>query len=54
MTLFDAALTFSRNGYKASLNVQNIADNDYVSNCGTFGCYYGEGRTIMGKLSYSW
>lgn len=52
--LFDAALTYQKNGYKASLNIQNIADEDYLSNCGTFGCYYGEGRSVMGKLSFTW
>jgi iron complex outermembrane receptor protein len=54
VTLFDAALTYSKNGYKASLNIQNIADEDFVASCGSFGCYYGDGRTIMGKLSYTW
>ncbi len=54
VTLFDAALTYKKNGYKASLNIQNIADEKYVASCGSFGCYYGDGRTIMGKLSYSW
>jgi iron complex outermembrane receptor protein len=54
VTLFDAALTYSKNGYKASLNIQNIADEDYVASCGSFGCYYGDGRTIMGKLTYTW
>lgn len=52
--LFDAALTYQKNGYKASLNIQNIADEEYLSNCGTFGCYYGEGRSVMGKLSFTW
>ncbi|MEB2844198.1 TonB-dependent siderophore receptor [Rhizobiales bacterium RZME27] len=52
--LFDAALTYQKNGYKASLNIQNIADEEYLSSCGTFGCYYGEGRSVMGKLSFTW
>ncbi|MGE7368430.1 TonB-dependent siderophore receptor [Neorhizobium sp. NPDC001467] len=52
--LFDAALSYRRNGYKASLNIQNIADETYLSNCGTFGCYYGEGRSVMWKLSFTW
>lgn len=54
VTLFDASLTYEKNGYKGSLSVRNIADKDYVASCGTFGCYYGEGRTIMGKLTYTW
>lgn len=54
VTLFDAALTYNRNGYKASLSIHNIADEDYVASCSSFGCYYGDGRTIMGKLTYTW
>lgn len=54
VTLFDAALTYSKNGFKGSLNFQNIGDEKYVASCGSFGCYYGDGRTVMGKLSYTW
>jgi len=54
VTLFDAALTYSKNGYKASLNIQNIADENYMASCTSFGCYYGDGRTVMGKLTYTW
>ncbi|AYD00334.1 TonB-dependent siderophore receptor [Neorhizobium sp. NCHU2750] len=53
-TLFDAAIHYTRDNIKASLNFQNIADKKYVSNCGSFGCYYGDGRTVMGKLTFSW
>lgn len=52
--LVDLALSYRKNGYKASLNVQNLFDKDYVASCSSFGCYYGDGRTIMGKLTYSW
>ncbi|MCY1314868.1 Ferrichrome outer membrane transporter/phage receptor [compost metagenome] len=54
VVLADFALTYKKNGYKASLNVQNLFDKDYVANCSSFGCYYGDGRTFMGKLTYSW
>ena len=54
VTLFDAAIHYERDGYRASLNIQNIGDEVYVANCGSFGCAYGDGRTIMGKLSYAW
>jgi len=54
VALFDAALTYSKNGYKASLNIQNIADENYMASCTSFGCYYGDGRTVMGKLTYTW
>lgn len=53
-TLVDAALHYERGAFKASLNVNNIADVNYVSTCGNFGCYYGDGRTILGQLTYKW
>lgn len=54
VTLVDAAVSYRKNGYKASLNFQNIADEDYVASCSSFGCYYGNGRTVMGKIAYTW
>ena len=54
VTLFDAGVHYDKNNYRASLNVQNIADKEYLASCGTFGCYYGNGRTVMGKLTYRW
>ncbi len=54
VTLFDAALTYRKDGFKASLNFQNIADEKYAASCSSFGCYYGDGRTVMGKLSFTW
>jgi len=53
-TLFDAAIHYERDHYKASLNINNIADTKYVSSCGSFGCYYGDGRTITAQVSYKW
>ncbi len=52
-TLFDAAIRYKKGDFKAALNVNNIADNDYVASC-SFGCTYGEGRSVIGSLSYSW
>lgn len=54
VTLFDAGIHYEKNGYRASLNFQNLADKEYLSGCSTFGCFYGEGRSVMGKLTYSW
>jgi len=53
-TLVDAALHYERGALKASLNVNNIADVNYVSSCGYFGCYYGDGRTVIGQLTVKW
>ncbi|QRM46463.1 TonB-dependent siderophore receptor (plasmid) [Rhizobium sp. BG4] len=54
VTLFDASIHYQKDNLKASLNFQNLADKEYVSNCGSFGCYYGDGRTVMGRVSVSW
>ena len=53
-TLFDAAIHYEKGPFKAQLNVNNIADETYVASCGFFGCYYGDGRTVVGTLSYKW
>ncbi|MBW9051422.1 TonB-dependent siderophore receptor [Rhizobium mesosinicum] len=54
MTLFDAAVHYKKNNVTASLNVKNLADKDYVASCSSFGCTYGDGRTVMGKLTFQW
>lgn len=54
VTLFDAALTYRKENWKGSLNFQNLGDEKYVASCSSFGCYYGDGRTVIGKLSYTW
>lgn len=54
VTLFDAALTYRKENWKGSLNFKNLGDEKYVASCSTFGCYYGDGRTVIGKLSYTW
>ncbi|MCK7566417.1 TonB-dependent siderophore receptor [Marinobacter xestospongiae] len=37
----------------AQLNVNNVADKEYVASC-DYWCYYGESRSIIGSLSYRW
>ena len=54
VTLFDAALSYKKEGVTASLNFRNLADKDYVASCSSFGCTYGDGRTVMGKLTFNW
>jgi iron complex outermembrane receptor protein len=41
-------------GFRAQLNVTNLLDKTYVSQCSNFGCLYGMGRTILGTLAYRW
>ena len=40
--------------FSASLNINNLTDKTYLANCGTFGCFYGEGRTVTAKVAYKW
>jgi iron complex outermembrane receptor protein len=51
--LLDAAVSYELEGWRAQLNVKNIADKSYVSSCWNT-CYYGAGRTFTGTLSYRW
>lgn len=37
-----------------SVNVSNVFDEAYVANCGSFGCYYGDGRTVQARLTWKW
>ncbi|TCT05477.1 iron complex outermembrane receptor protein [Aquabacter spiritensis] len=53
-TLFDAAIHYERGPFKAQLNVNNIFDETYVASCGFFGCYYGDGRTVVATVTYKW
>ncbi|MDI7861574.1 TonB-dependent siderophore receptor [Rhizobiaceae bacterium n13] len=54
VALLDAAIHYQKDNVKASLNFANLTDKEYLASCGTFGCTYGNGRTVMGRLSFSW
>ena len=54
VTLVDLGASYTRGNVETSLNIQNLADETYVANCGSFGCFYGEGRTISAKVAYQW
>ena len=42
-------------GVRTSLNVQNVFDREYVSDCNyAFGCYYGQERVASVELTYDW
>ncbi|WP_159719029.1 TonB-dependent siderophore receptor [Geminicoccus flavidas] len=53
-TLLDAAVHYDAGSYRASLNVNNLTDEKYVATCGNFGCFYGDGLTVTGRLTYAW
>lgn len=54
VTLVDLGATWSRDHVEASVNLSNLTDEVYVASCGTFGCFYGEGRTLSAKVAYKW
>lgn len=42
-------------GLRTSLNVQNLFDREYVSDCNySFGCYYGQERVASVEMTYDW
>jgi iron complex outermembrane receptor protein len=54
-TVFDAAIRYEKNDWKASLNVTNLLDKNYVAGCNTeYFCGYGEARTVNFKISKVW
>lgn len=53
-TLVDLGASYTRGNVETSVNVANLTDEVYLSTCGWFGCYYGEGRTVTAKVSYTW
>ena len=53
-TLVDLGGSYTRDNIEASLNINNLTDKTYLANCGAFGCFYGEGRTVTAKVAYKW
>lgn len=48
-------LDASLRGLQTRLNVQNVFDREYVSDCNySFGCYYGQERVASVEMSYDW
>jgi iron complex outermembrane receptor protein len=54
-TLFDAAVHYEYQQWRAALNVTNVADKIFVSSCdGITACFYGERRKALLSLGYRW
>ena len=54
-TLFDAAVHYEIDGWRAAINVANIADKTYVSSCASpTACYYGDRLRTTASLAYKW
>jgi len=60
--VYDATVSYdmgkldpSLRGLQASVNVQNIFDREYVSDCNyAFGCYYGQERVASVEMTFDW
>lgn len=53
-TLFDAMVGYEfADGWQAQVNVNNLTDKEYVASC-EYWCYYGESRSVIGSVKYSW
>ncbi len=54
-TLVDAAIHYEIDGWRAAINVANIADKTYVASCASASaCYYGDRLRTTASLSYKW
>jgi iron complex outermembrane receptor protein len=61
-SVYDASLSYDLGtsplklkGVKLAMNVQNLTNKTYVSQCTSdLDCYYGEGRTVVSSLTYDW
>ena len=55
-TVFDGLLAYTRDNWRLSLNASNLTDKRYVAACygAASGCFYAEGRKIIGKVAYRW
>ncbi|MFB9269162.1 TonB-dependent siderophore receptor [Bradyrhizobium erythrophlei] len=55
VVLADAAVHCEWQGWRAALNVINIADTIYVASCASAtACFYGDRRRITASLGYKW
>ncbi|MEL7614828.1 TonB-dependent siderophore receptor [Vreelandella titanicae] len=53
-TLVDAMVGYEfADGWQAQVNVNNLTDKEYVASC-EYWCYYGESRSVIGSVKYSW
>lgn len=50
-TLYDAAVTYSRDNWQVALTIQNLLDENYVATCQSGACYIGEGRNVSLTLT---
>ncbi|MBR0695012.1 TonB-dependent siderophore receptor [Bradyrhizobium lablabi] len=55
VVLGDAAIHYEWQGWRAALNVINVADTIYVASCSSpTACFYGDRRRVTASLGYKW
>ncbi len=52
-TIADAMMSYEAGRWTYTLNVNNIADKDYVASY-TYGAFYGQRRTVVAGATYRW
>ncbi|RKQ73496.1 TonB-dependent siderophore receptor [Oceanibaculum indicum] len=52
-TVYDAMVGYELGQWELALNVINLTDEKYIATC-TYGCFYGDARTVMATVSYHW
>lgn len=52
-TLIDTRVSYETGPWVYALNATNLTDKTYIESC-TYGCFYGEPRSIVGSVSYQW
>lgn len=53
-TLFDAMIGYQIQRWNLALNVRNLTNKEYLSNCSQGVCRYGDLRTVMATATYRW
>lgn len=53
-TVFDAMLGYRLERWDFALNLRNLANKTYLTNCGYGTCYYADRRTTIATASYRW
>ena len=55
VTVFDALLGYDLDRWGLALNVHNLGDRTYLSNCDAYdNCYYGDQRRMTATATYRW
>lgn len=53
-TVFDAMLGYELRHWSLALNMHNLTNKTYISNCSSGSCYYGELRKVVATATYRW